>query len=72
MSRNKIKIAIPKLKQHADKVLADLGVNCTVNEFVEEYKKQLLDEYTKYERGYNELLKQKKSGKGMPPAPEEV
>jgi hypothetical protein len=26
MSRKKVNIAIPKLKQHADKVLADLGI----------------------------------------------
>ena len=49
MTRKKVNIAIPKLKQHADKVLADFGFNCTVNEFTEEYKKQFLDEYEKYE-----------------------
>jgi hypothetical protein len=70
MSRTKVNIAIPKLKQHADKVLADLGFNCTPDEFSEEYKKQYLDEYEKYVRGYNEVLKQQKSGKGTPPAPE--
>lgn len=30
MSRKKVNIAIPKLKQHSDKVLADLNYNCTV------------------------------------------
>lgn len=70
MPRKKVNIAIPKLKQHADKVLADLGFSCTVNEFVEEYKKQFLDEYEKYECGYNEALQQQKTGKGTPPAPE--
>lgn len=70
MSREKVNIAIPKLKQHADKVLADLGFDCTVNEFAEEYKKQFSDEYEKYAHGYNEALKQQKGGKGTPPAPE--
>lgn len=70
MSRKKVNIAIPKLKQHADKVLADFGFNCTVNEFTEEYKKQFLDEYEKYERGYNGVLRQQKNGKGTPPSPE--
>ncbi len=70
MPRKKINIAIPKLKLHSDKVLADLGFSCTVNEFLEEYKKQFLDEYEKYARGYNEVLKQQNSGKGTPPAPE--
>ena len=70
MSRKKVNIAIPKLKQHADKVLADLEFNCTVNEFSEEYKKQFIDEYKKYERGYKEILQQHKTGKGTPPAPE--
>lgn len=70
MSRTKVNIAIPKLKEHADKVLANLGFNCTSDEFSEEYKKQFLDEYEKYVRGYDEVLKQQKSGKGTPPAPE--
>lgn len=70
MSRKKVNIAIPKLKQHADKVLADLEFNCTANEFSEEYKKQFLDEYKKYERGYSEVLQQQKNGKGTPPTPE--
>lgn len=70
MTRKKVDIAIPKLKQHADKVLSDLGFDCTVNEFSDEYKKQFADEYGKYERGYNEVLTQQKNGKGTPPAPE--
>lgn len=70
MSRKKVNIAIPKLKQHADKVLADLGFNCTVNEFSQEYKKQFLDEYATYERGYNRVLQEQKVGKGTSPAPE--
>lgn len=68
MTRKAIKIAIPKLKQHADKVLADLDYNCTAEEFKEEYKKQFLEEYEKYEHGYNEVIKMKNHGKGTPPA----
>ena len=70
MSRTKVNIAIPKLKLHADKVLSDLKFNCTDSEFLEEYKKQFLDEYERYVRGYNAVIKQQKSGKGTPPAPE--
>ncbi|WMJ22666.1 hypothetical protein RBG61_11800 [Paludicola sp. MB14-C6] len=70
MSRNKINIAIPKLKQHADKVLCDLGFNCSTIEFVDEYKKQFREEYLKYEHGYNSVLRQQKAGKGTPPSPE--
>ena len=43
MPRKKVKIAIPKLKEHADKVLSDLGHYYTSVEFVEEYKKQYPD-----------------------------
>ncbi|MDD3416899.1 MAG: hypothetical protein PHY47_23385 [Lachnospiraceae bacterium] len=70
MSRAKVNIAIPKLKQHADKVLSDLGFNCSESEFIQEYKNQFLNEYEKYERGYNGVIKTQKSGKGTPPAPE--
>lgn len=70
MSRKKVNIAIPKLKQHADKVLADLGFICTPDEFMDEYKRQFGDEYKKYERGYSEVLQQQKTGKGTPPAPD--
>lgn len=70
MSRKKVHIAIPKLKQHADKILADVGFDCTIYEFSNEYKKQYSEEYRKYENGYNRVLKEQKSGKGTPPNPE--
>lgn len=70
MPRKKVHIAIPKLKQHADKVLADLEFECTANEFSKEYKKQFLEEYQKYERGYKRVLQEQKTGKGTPPAPD--
>lgn len=69
MSRKKVKIAIPKLKQHADKVLTDLNYECTKIEFITEYKKQYPEEYARYERGYYRVIKEQKSGKGTPPAP---
>lgn len=69
MSRKKVNIAIPKLKQHSDKVLADLNFSCTSNEFIQEYKRQFLEEYERYERGYNLVIKEQKIGKGTPPAP---
>lgn len=69
MSRKKVNIAIPKLKQHSDKVLADLNYNCTVDEFIQEYKNQFSEEYERYERGYNRVIKEQKIGKGTPPMP---
>lgn len=70
MPRKKVNIAIPKLKEHADKVLTDLGVDCSPEEFIKEYKKQFSDEYTKYENGWKRVTAEQKSGKGTPPAPE--
>lgn len=70
MSRRKVNIAIPKLKQYADKVLCDLGFNCSCTEFIEEYKKQFQEEYLKYKQGYERVLLQQKVGKGTPPSPE--
>lgn len=66
MPRNKVNIAIPKLKEHADKV----GVNCSPEEFIQEYKKQFAEEYARYENGWKRVTVEKKSGKGTPPAPE--
>ena len=70
MPRKKVNIAIPKLKEHADKVLEDLGVNCSPEEFIQEYKKQFAEEYAKYENGWKRVILEQKSGKGTPPAPE--
>ncbi len=70
MSRKKVNIAIPRLKQHADTILETLGFDCTADEFIIEYKKQFIDEYEKYKYGYNEVSKQQNRGKGTPPAPE--
>nr|WP_294484699.1 hypothetical protein [uncultured Anaerosporobacter sp.] len=56
MSRTKINIVMPKLKQHADKVLADLGFACSEMEFIQECKNQFLSEYEKSEREYNGVI----------------
>lgn len=58
------------MKEHADKVLSALGHDCTSAEFVEEYKRQYPDEYAKYVSGWNRVIKEQKSGKGTPPAPD--